>query len=397
MKIFGIISEYNPFHNGHQYMISQLRKNGATHIVAIMGGDYLQRGDVSLIDKWAKTRCALKGGVDLVIELPVPYATAGAERFALGGVQTINGLGCIDNLAFGSECGSIEILKGIAQLTTQPQFLDKVKALHGTGFSYPKAMEEVAKRLTNAETAAHLSNPNNVLAIEYIKALYSTGSPVTPVTIKREGGNHDTAQTINSIASASHIRQLFLKGDNTYSKLIPSFTKDILNNELRCGNIATLQQAQRAILYKLRSMNRQDFSQLPDVSEGLDNRIFNAISQCTNLDDLYKAIKTKRYTHARIRRIIMYAFLGISQEIQQQPVQYIRVLGFNKHGIEVLKKAKSTATLPVITKISNSMDSLTPSQQQALLLDIKCSDYYSLFTSKVISCGKDYKIGIIRQ
>lgn len=395
MKISAVICEYNPFHNGHKYLTDCAKEKGATHITAIMGGNFLQRGNVAIADKHIRTACALSSGVDLVLELPVPYATASAEKFALGGVETANGLGCIDSLLFGSEAGDMEQLENCAELLISENFLNRLKHELSNGTSYPRAVYETAETLYGKKTADILSSPNNTLAIEYIKALKKTKSHIIPETVLRKGTGYHSSEIWKNISSASYIRKLLTENNEDAFGLMPENCCKILKSEFAKNGKAVLKNGERAMLYKLRSMTANDFKCLPDVSEGLENRIYNAVRSCTSIDEIASAIKTKRYTHARITRILLYAFLDITKEIQNSPLPYIRVLGFNSKGAEILKTAKKTAKLPIITKISDSLDKLSIKQKEILMLDIKASDLHSLFKEKISPCGSDYTSGLV--
>lgn len=389
MKVFSVICEYNPFHNGHKYMIDKAKEKGASHIVAIMGGNFLQRGDVALINKQKRAFCAVKNGADLVVELPTIYATASAEKFAQGGIGIANGLGCTDNIIFGSENGNVEDFKKLARLTLSDEFNNAVKKKLSLGISYPKALSECAKDLECCKLSQLLLSPNNTLGIEYIKALYNTNSSITPLTVERKGAMHNSDDITDNIASASNIRERILRNKD-WGTLVPESICNIIKDEINCGRIACLQNGERAILYKLRNMSLEDFANLPDVSEGLENRIYEAVQSGNNIEDITNSIKTKRYTLARIRRIIMYAILGITKDMQNTKDNYIRVLAFNDKGTEILKKAKKTAALPVINKISDSIKSLNNTQRRMLELDIFAGDIYPLFCEKVYDCKTDY-------
>lgn len=395
MKVFSVICEYNPFHNGHKYMIDKAKEKGASHIVAIMGGNFLQRGDVALINKYKRALCAIKNGVDLVVELPVIYATASAEKFAQGGISIANGLGCTDSLIFGSENGNIDELKKLAKLTLSDIFNSTVKEKLTLGISYPKALTECAKDLGYNKLTELLLYPNNTLGIEYIKALYSSNSSITPVTVERKGALHNSYEVEDNIASASNIRERILNNIG-WESLVPKISYNIISEEINNGRYASLKNGERAFLYKLRTMSKDDLLNLPDVSEGLENRIYSIIQKGNNLTTITNSIKTKRYTLARIRRILIYALLGITKEMQSINDNYIRVLAFNDKGAEILKKAKKNAVLPIINKISDSFKDLNDNQRKMLELDILAGDIYPLFCDKVYDCKTDYTNKIIK-
>lgn len=395
MKVFSVICEYNPFHNGHKYMIDKAKEMGASHIVAIMGGNFLQRGDVALINKHKRALCAVKNGVDLVVELPVIYATASAERFAQGGVAVANGLGCTDNLIFGSENGNIDNLKQLAKLILSDEFNSAVKRTLRLGISYPKALTKCANDLGYRGLTQLLLYPNNTLGIEYIKALYSSNSSITPLTIQRKGAYHNSYEVEDNTASASNIRERILN-NRDWESLVPKNSYNIIKDEINDGRYASLKNGERAILYKLRTMSKDDFARLPDVNEGLENRIYSIVQNGNNVQNITERIKTKRYTLARIRRILIYALLGITKETQSINENYIRVLAFNDKGAEILKEAKKTAVLPIINKISDSFKDLNDNQKKMLELDILAGDIYPLFCKEAYDCKTDYTNKIIK-
>ena len=395
MNVFAVISEYNPFHNGHAYMLTQLRKAGATHIVAIMGGPFLQRGEPALFSKQLRARCALLNGADLVLELPCIWATASAANFALGGVSVAAALGVVDALGFGSECGTVQPLIQLARTMDSSPYRAHIKAHLKQGKSYARAAHEAA-RMQGHPFSGLLSQPNNVLGVEYIRALHKISSTIQPITVKREGAQHDSFISSGNTASASLIRQALRKQDLSCLKFLPENCRPGILGEIEQGHMADIAYMERAVLYRLRSMSPADFAALPDVCEGLEHRIYQAVRKETSLTSIIDSIKTKRYTHARLRRIMLYAFLDIRTEMQKQPVPYLRVLGFNQKGTEILKKAKAAATLPIITKLTDSFSLLKPQQRSVLELDLKAADLHALAFENILACGQDFYLGPVR-
>ena len=393
MLVAGIISEYNPYHLGHAALVSRTRLSGATHIVAVMSGNFVQRGEPAVLSKWARARQALQNGVDLVIELPLPWALAGAEKFAFGGVALLDAIG-VDIISFGSECGSIDDLNKAVQALSSPSLRDALRTELKSGSTFARARQNAISSLFDEETARLLRDPNNILGIEYLKALHKLNSKVTPFTINRVGAAHDSHSSSGQVASASQIRNLILSGED-FSDLMPKSAAAIAQSELDAGNApASLAAVERAILAKLRSMSRAEFALLPDISEGLENRVYAAARKATSLDEIYDMIKSKRYTHARIRRIVLAAFLGLNASMSAGTPPYIRVIGFNKRGIEVLHLIKSTTKLPII---SNSSDILLldNSAKNVVELEYRSTDIFALCTPLVAPCGLDMTTGII--
>lgn len=395
MKVFAVISEFNPFHNGHRYLFEQLRLFGATHIVAIMSGSFVQRGEPAILSKYIRAKCALLGGADLVLELPVVWASASAQRFAVGGVSLADALGCVDTLAFGSECGDIKKLCAAEREIHGGAFSKEIKENLAQGKSYARAVSE-ASRHTNPELESILRHPNNTLGIEYIHALHTLSSHVVPFTVRRTGAEHDSGQASGNIASASHIRRLILDKDGSAFAYMPENCMAPLREEIANDRISDLKYLERAVLYRLRSMEREDFLKLPDVTEGLENRIYSAVRRNTTLSNIIMDVKTKRYTYARIRRIIMSAFLGITSGLHNAPVPYLRVLGLSSAGAQVLKQAKEKAKLPVIMKTTDSLSKLNGGQKNILALDLRATDLQALSFRNIVACGEDYYTSPVR-
>lgn len=379
MNICGIICEYNPFHKGHRYHIEQTRKQfGATHIAAVMSGNFTQRGDVAVVDKYKRAETALKNGVDLVIELPVQYALSSAEQFAQGAVYLLNALGCVDMLSFGSECGDIDLLKETAGAVYYAQESEEFGKNMKNGLSYPAALQKTMEKYYTDDVIETLATPNNTLAIEYIKALDSFASPIKPMTIKRLGAGHDSEITDNSnTASASQLRAMIQNGQD-----ISAFAP-----ECDFSNTASLSNIETAILSKLRSMTKTSIEKTPNVLMGLENRIYKAAQVSTSLNELYFLIKTKRYTLARIRRIVMSAFLGITKNDLKINPPYVKILGMNGKGKEIL--AKADCELPVNTSLSQLAQSGDNAKKQAKLEE-RCDNQYALALNKKKPCGLSF-------
>lgn len=396
MNVYAVVSEYNPFHSGHKYLIDKAREYGATHIVAIMGGHFLQRGDVSVTDKWTRSAQAMKSGVDLVIELPVAYACASAETFALGAVEIANAIGCVNNIIFGSECGNIKELQFVATAINSKEFKKEFKNQVSKGVSYPRAMQKTSLLLYGQSRSDILSSPNNTLGIEYIKAIQKTGSAVKPVTVERKGAGHDSMEAKAGIASATYIRNLLSDNISEYEKFIPEAGREILKSAVNKNGIANIKNGEKALMYVLRNMSIKDISELPDVTEGLENRIYKMVRKSRTVEEAIESIKTKRYTRARIRRIFIYALLGIKKKDQNLGDIYLRVLGFNSKGEEILKTMKATARSPVITNVSRAKTNLSVPLQRLLELDVKATDMYSLFLENPLPCGLDFTRSMIK-
>lgn len=350
--ITGIICEFNPFHSGHKYLIDTVRQN-SDGIVCVMSGNLVQRGEFAVYDKFTRAKTALENGADLIIELPCAYSDLSAGGFAKYAVQILEASGVIDEIAFGAECDNINKLKETADKIQECDSLIKEK-LAG-GLSYPAAR----KAVVNSDI---LDTPNNILAVEYIR---QTKLPCRAV--KRIGKGHDTD---DAEYSASAIR-----------------------NGLSLENICSLKNCERAVLAKLRTMRRDDFLKLDDVSEGLENRIVDAVRTSVSLEEIYDKIKTKRYTHSRIRRIILRAYLDITKDFTSD-VPYIRILGFNRKGQDIAALMKKHANLPIISRYADVKE-LSEKGRRLFDLECKCTDLYNLGYKKPLPCGTEQRSKMI--
>ena len=278
MKISGIICEYNPLHNGHLYHLEQVRRGGAEGIVAVMSGNFVQRGDAALLDKFTRARLAIEGGVDLVLELPVPYALAPAENFAMGGVALLTALGNVQEISFGSECGDIHLLSQAAQAcqVCKTDYADVMDDFLRSGYSYPEVLSQMVGQLYGEETAAVLRSPNNTLAIAYLNAIEEMDSPLQPMTIPRKGAGHNSSQPApDGTASATYIRQFFAEGGDC-RRMMPSYAWHAPREAKQNGHIASMEYLERLILYKLRTTDADDLHDIAEIGQGLEHRLYKA-------------------------------------------------------------------------------------------------------------------------
>jgi len=378
MNIYGIICEYNPFHNGHMYHIEQSKKLGADGIVCVMSGNYVQRGDFAIMRKHARAETAIKCGADLVIELPLPWSVSSAEHFAHGAVSILHSLGIISAISFGAECNNTELLCRTAKLLISDGFNLKIAEEYSNGISYASARERALEK-ASPELAGIVKTPNNILAIEYIKALYRLNSNISPVAVIRFGAIHDEKSVHENIASASFIRSLIENGKEI-SDFIPEASLNIYKKETKaqCAPVF-LKNADSAILSVLKRMSASDFKKYADVSEGLEFRLCDAIASSKTLTEAIDYAKTKRYAHSRIRRILLNAFLDIDGNLCSQSVPYARILAFNDKGRDMIKLAKKRTEIPLITKPSSINKIESKSSSELLALERRADDIYSLF------------------
>lgn len=385
MKTCAVIAEFNPFHNGHAYLLNKVRQAGFDRIIAVMSGNFVQRGEPAALYTASRVEAALGGGADLVIQLPVARVLSCAESFAGGGVDIVNATGVADALAFGSECGDISLINETARAVNSDAYNEKIKELLTEGITYAAAGER-ALRSISGKCAEIIREPNNILGIEYAAALQKTNSSVTPVTFARTGTVHDSAETQGEFASASQIRKLLYNSEDI-SPYVPQTYSSYFNK-----NLVSFNKLEAAVLCKMRSTSIDEIAAAPDISEGIENRIFAAANSASSLDELYSLIKTKRYTHARIRRIVMNIFIGITAADTRAPVSYIRVLGMNDRGAELLKAMKDTAKLPVLSKTAD-IRHLGDAAVRAFALECRATDIYTACLENALPAGmeKDFK------
>ena len=413
-KVVGIIAEYNPFHNGHSYHIQNTKaQTGADFVVAVMTGNFTQRGNTSVINKWEKAKMALNGDADLVIELPTIYSVSSAENFANGAVKILNELGIVDTISFGMEADDVSTLNNIANVLVNepPEYKAILEHELGKGNSFPKARENALMMYLNdiKRYANVVKGSNNILAIEYLKALKKQKSSIVPFGVKREKVYYNSTKIIDEYASATGIRNLLLHNQlEEVRKVMPSKSYSILLNNLRQGTyVLDIIAYNDEIIYKLRSMTVKQIANLPDVSEGLEYLIKEVSNKTNNLIELINGIKSKRYTQTRIQRILLYALLGITKkdmETSKKITPYIRVLGCSEKGKMLLSQINSKAKVITSLKkyeVSNKNKRHCFGKQKALSrmleIDKMATDIYTIGYKKDSKAGLDYTKGLILQ
>lgn len=345
MSALGIVCEYNPFHNGHACQIAAARELLGTDapVICVMSGNFVQRGECAVMPKHARAMMAICGGANLVLELPTVYAVSSAEKFALAAVTILNASGVVDTLVFGSEAGTIEPLSNIADALIDNDTILKVKSKLKAGVSYAAARENALREIIG-DNANLLREPNNILAVEYLKALKRLNSEITPLTIKRSGSGHDGE------SSALAIRGMLRRGEEV-SRYIPAQCMAVLRDEIAAGRAPlTMEPLENAILYRLRTMTEDEYAALPDVTEGLWLRLMRAGKNENTVAGVIEYTKTKRYAYSRIRRMVLAALLGITGSDTDTLPLYIRVLAFDNTGRQLLREMRGKALLPVIVK-----------------------------------------------
>ena len=390
---YGIVAEFNPFHNGHKYLVDSLKQNENDTVTAVMSGNFVQRGEPAVLDVNLRTKIALASGVDLVLSLPFPYCSATAEKFALSGVTVLDSLNCLDSLGFGSESNDKETLLECAKNLRTLDFNLLVSKLVESGVSFPTAREQAVKELFGEKEAELLQKSNDILGVEYSKALLELNSSLDITTVKRTGASHDSKEGTQNIRSASLIRT-FIDDLDEVKSFVPNESFEILKEATENKKIIVYSKYELSLLFKLRTMSVEDLSKLPDVNEGLEYRIFESVRNSTSYSELLEKIKTKRYTLSRIRRILLFAYLGVTKELLETPVPYIRVLGFNEKGAKLLKECKEKAKLPIVTR-PKDLKNLDENGKKIFNLECKARDLYSLCLQSPDICGKEMTEKII--
>lgn len=388
-KVLGIVSEYNPFHNGHLYHLIKSKKiTNTEYTIAIIGGNFTQRGEASLLDKWSKAEIALLNGIDLVLELPTLYATSSAENFAEGAIKVLDSMQIVDNISFGAETSNISILDKFADILYNEPKEYKALLSHelSKGVSYPKARENALMLYLNdiRRFAPILSSPNNILGIEYLKALKKYKSSIKPILVQRINSGYNDIKFSGNIASATAIRNLILNNNyNNLNKLLPISSYSILKENIKKGHIVrNISNFDRTVIYNLRRMSTNQIAELPDVSEGLEFSIKKAANSCNTISELINIVNSKRYTKTRLQRIVLYSLLGITKkdiQVSKKTIPYIRVLGFNEKGKHIISEISKNNRLNIITSVKKFEDSNVNKNLQLMIQkDIYSTNVYTL-------------------
>ena len=391
MKIAGIVAEYNPFHTGHGHQITRTRAQLGEDcaVVAVMSGNWVQQADCAIADKWTRARLALAGGADLVLELPTVWACSTAEAFARGAVGILSACGVVNVLSFGSECGDADALKRVADCLDSSEYENRVRELVNEGTAFAVCRQRAVEELLGAELGGLLAKPNNNLGVEYIRALNSLGSRIEPMTVLREGAEHNSTGRTERFVSATQIRMELADGnwDAAQPYLVEGGRALLEGRTVTAG----LARVERAVLARLRTMTARDWEQLPDcgLAEGLPNRLERAGKSCVSVDDFFEQVKTKRYTRARLSRLVLWAYLGLTAADVPAAPPYIRVLGFNERGREVLRQMKEQAGRPILTKPAHARE-LDKEGRRLFELEGRCTDLYDLCFESIPAPGREW-------
>lgn len=372
MRATGIVVEYNPFHNGHKLHLMEAKKNGDL-VVAVMSGNFLQRGEPAIYDKWTRAEMALKNGVDLVVELPIFYSNQSAEIFSHGAVDILDKLG-IERLVFGSESSDLEKLKKIAYLQIDQKELvdEKIKEKMGEGISYPNAINFVIEELLG-ETG--ILKPNDILGVEYIKAIKKLGSSIESNLIERKAVGYHDKEVIDEITSATSIRAMVKENRvEEVKKVMPMESFEIL------GTPTYLEKFYPLLRYEILN-NYDELKSIADMEIGLDNRIFEMAVKYSNFDDFYKNLMTKRYTNGRMQRVLIHILLKIDKKIIEETkvgITYVKILGFSQKGSRYLKEKKEKLRIKPLSGLKNVSLILDERERELLNFEIKCDRIYGI-------------------
>lgn len=367
MQICGVICEYNPFHRGHEKQLRQIRAQlGAdTAVVCVMSGNFVQRGAPAIFDKFVRARAAVLAGASLVLELPVTRALCSAEGFARGGVELLSRLGCVDTLAFGCESGSLEPIMRAAHCMCAPEYDEALRQILKTGVSYPAARQRALEQLGQSGSVSQ--RPNDILALEYCKALIEQQSRLRPLALWR-GGDYHAAQAEAENPSASSLRAALLAGE-----CIDAYVPQSVWPAYQGARQYTLQSGERAMLGVLRAMPEESWAQTAHGSEGLWSKARRAAQEQGTLEGLIEAVKSRRYPRTRVQRLLLCAYLGISQKALSWPLSYARALAFDKTGAALLRRMREKGQLPIVNA------GQTPPDFALYELELRAAALYALF------------------
>ena len=389
-RVAAVIAEFNPFHNDHKYLLNQIKNKGFEFVIAIMSGNFVQRGEPAIVDKFVRAKTAISAGFDVVLELPTVYSLASANIFALAAVYILNSMNIVDDLFFGSESGDLSYLKRLKNITETLDFKKELNRELNKGVSYPKAVECSILNIDRAQNISLLDSPNDILALEYLRAISRLNSKIKPWAIKRVGVAHNTLSSANTLASGSFLRSRLKVCIDNIMPFIPQNVFAILREAYSKGVMpATIQLGERAIFARLRNLTQEQLKVIAGANEGLENRLIQRLKTATSFEDLLSSVKCKRYTRSRISRLIFNAFLDIKAEEQFEMPKYIRVLGV-RHAKEILLNLiYKNSKLPIIFNV-NKINNLNLSIQNALLHEAKNTDAYSLFLPHIGRSGTEY-------
>jgi len=394
MAVAGIVAEYNPLHSGHLLQMSATRDalGEDVGVICVMSGNFVQRGEPAILDKHTRAEAAVRCGADLVIELPTPWATATAETFARGAVSLLEAAGVVDCLSFGSESGDLIPLQRIVDALESPEFPELLRRHRMfPGRTFAAARQLAVADLVGPAAADCLERPNDILGVEYLRALRYVNSSIRPLAIRRRGAAHD-GEVSEGIASASVIRRMIAAGEE-FSAYLPPVMTQLLAREQEAGRAPVrMETVERAVLARLRTMSEEDFAPYDRGREGLSNRLFHAVQGAASLQELLELAKTRRYPMARLRRMVLHAWLDIRPDELPALPPYIRVLAVGAQGRGLLRQMKETARLPVVIRPAGA-EKLDGAAACLFRLEARCTDLYTLAWPVPAAPGLEYRKG----
>jgi len=414
VAVLGIVAEYNPFHNGHLHLINEAKQiDSSAAVLCVMSGNFLQRGEPAICNKWARAEMALKSGADLVIELPFCFSVRSAYFFAQGALKLLQQTAAVTHLAFGAEYDNMQVLSSIADLlANEPIAYSRlVKENLATGKSFPLArslalQQYMGKR--SAELQKILPGSNNILAIEYLRVIKQEGLPFTPILIKRKGSSYHNTE-LSPYASATAIRQSLLAshGLNELNESLPQDSLNILQREMSDGRCpVSLDALERTVLFKLRTMSLQELSDIYEISEGLESRFKEAANYSGTIEQLLKTVKSKRYSLTRIKRTLIYILFALTNEqvkrFDQHGPLYLHILGFSSKGQKILQEMKINSQIPILSRgkdMKKARDDHPGTVLREMIdLDVLATDIYTLLYPNPLQrlAGKDFTTSPLR-
>lgn len=395
-----IASEYNPFHNGHLHHIEATRKHGADNIICVMSGNFVQRGSVAVAEKHLRARTAVLSGADLVIELPLKYAISTASYFAEGFIRTAKATGLDGFISFGSK-DSLETLNKVKNIVFSNEAEEFCNKCITEGISYPKAKALYTEKTGDKNLSAALSDANNILALEYLRARDKLYPEIGVLAIERRGTLHDSDDISGNITSAGNIRRILydeISREDAINRLfeiknyVPEGTFNELLSSYSSGTFPSSPESFELMQFaRLLTLSNEDFLKINNVTGGLENRIIEGISRCNNIQELCDFVKSKVFTHSRLRQIMLSACLGVTKDQIDAPLQYIRVLAFNDKGRALLNTMRKSASVPVITNISQA-DTSSILTEKEVKTDILAGKLFNLSLPCPLSGNPEYDI-----
>lgn len=408
MKVVGLIAEYNPFHIGHKIHIEESKRiTGADYCVVVMSGNFVQRGEPAIVDKWTRTKIALNCGADMVIELPIAFSTASAEFFSMAAISLLENTGIVNYVCFGSESGEITELDKVASVlwAESDEFKYLLNQYLKQGMNFPKARAHAIEDYLTKDAAIIIKSPNNILGVEYLKALKKIKSTIEPFTIKRIGADYHDEIAHQIIASATAIRKYIMQDSelDALHNMVPPVSYEFLSKAIKNKTSPIFLGDFFALLkYNLLTSKPSMLNEILDITEGLENRILSAIQQVASMDELIDSIATKRYTRTKIHRALLHILLNIDKKsfnvfTYNGYAQYIRVLGFNSNAQILMKQLKEKAKLPIIVNVKDARKNLTSLQKKMLDQEILATNIYNavILDKFGVQCKNDFTQPIV--